>query len=250
MTRPLPPYPGGFDVILSRLDRRRDPIRFHAGTVLPPADIDLAALAAQVVADPATDPAEQDSRTTRYFLKRRALRAEFAGRSELCFWHGFLIACLRKSSYPDHFPALFERMWREQPGHLLAQLDLRWLVSAATTFADVGLTPGQRALGLGMSTLFGTMKLYESERIFSGLPPQAPFGFGKKSKDPLPLQMDGFALKTGDADAQLLGRLWRAAQDEAVMRPLAERLLGALAEDTGTVFARLMAMRRIKQGRA
>ena len=248
MTRPLPPYPGGYGPLLARMDRRGDPIVFHAGTVLPPADMDLAAIAAQVVADPAGDPAERDPRTTRYFLKRRDLRTEFAGRSELCFWHGFVIACLRKSSWPGHFPALFERMWAEQSDHLLAQLDLRWLVSAATTFADTGTTPDRRALGLGLSVLFGTMKLYESERLFSGLPPEQPFGFGKRAKAALPLDMDGFALQRGDADAQLLGRLWRLSDRDPVMAPLAQTLLRALADDTGTVFARLMAMRREKAG--
>ncbi|MCB1333545.1 MAG: hypothetical protein KDK26_07805 [Roseivivax sp.] len=237
------PYPGGFAAIEARLDRRRDPIRFHTGTWMPPADLDLEALAARTVADPATDPAEQDPRTTRYFLKRRALRAEFAGRSELCFVHGLVIACLRKSEYPPHFPALFDRMWREQPDALLSQLDLRWLVSAATTFADAGLTDTRRALGLGLSTLFGTLKLYESERLYAGLPPEEPFPPGHKNRAALPLDMDAFALRTGDADITVLGRLWSAAQAEPVMRPLATRLLTALIDTRGTAFGRLMTMR-------
>lgn len=247
MSTPLPPYPDGFAPILARFDRRQDPILFHAGTQMLPADADLAALAAQVVADPATDPDEQDPRTTRYFLKRRALRDEFTGRSELCFWHGFVIACLRKSGYPEHFPALFERMWAEQAPHLLAHLDLRWLVSAATTFGDVGPAPGQRTLGLALSVLMNTMKLYESERVFSGLPPQVPFAFGKRAKGALPMQMDGFAIRHGDADVQMLARLWRLSEAEPVMAPLGRALLTALAAEDGTVFARLMAMRRLKQ---
>ena len=84
-------------------------------------------------------------------------------------------------------PPLFRRLWAEESPHLLTQLDLRWQVSSAMTFADHGTIGSEQALGASLKVLFGLIKLYEFERLFTGLAPEEPHRFGKRSPAPMPL---------------------------------------------------------------
>lgn len=236
-------YPGGFPAILRQMDGRRKPLAFGRNEALPPLDADLAALLAPVVLDPAVDPAEHAPLTSSHQRKRREIRAELAGTSELCALNGLLIAHLRKRAQPAHTAALFHRLWAEHAVHLLARLDMRWLVSSVTTFGDHGLTDAQRQVGQAMTVLFGTMKLYETERLYSGLAPGRPFKLSAKTSETLPMQMDTYSVAYGGLDVNMLGRLWQDADRDAVIRPLAHHLLDQLIADERTVFRRLAMMR-------
>ena len=246
MTRE-PTYPGGMNALLAQMENRRDAFGYAPGEGLPEADLALAPLAGRIVGDPAQDPAEVPPFRSSYHRKRFALRDEFEGQTELCFLNGLLIAHLRKRSWPEQAPGLFLRLWATYGGHLLVRLDPRWLVSSATTFGDHGETPAQRSVGLALSALFGTMKLYESERLYSGRRADEPFGLDTKAEGPLPLKMDAAALCSGGLDVEMLGRLWREAERDPVIAPLAHHLLEMLVADRRTVLARLGAMRQSKE---
>ncbi|WP_353474613.1 glycosyltransferase family 2 protein [Salipiger sp. H15] len=239
-----PTYPGGIAAILTQMEGRREAIDFAPGEALPPYDTPLGELAGQIVSDPDADPAEAPPFRSGHHRKRHALRRELAGRSELVFLNALLIAHLRKRAFPAHAPALFQRLWTEQGTALLAQLDPRWLVSSVTTFGDHGLSLVQRSVGLALTTLFGTMKLYESERLYSGLPADRPFGLDGRDRGPLPMEMDGYSLSGGGLDVNMIGRLWREAEGDPVIRPLAHHLLELLISDERTVLRRLMTMRQ------
>ncbi|MBS0124313.1 glycosyltransferase family 2 protein [Thetidibacter halocola] len=239
-------YPGGIDAVLAQYEGRRDPFSYAPGEGLAPLDSDLAALAAQTVADPAADREERPPFRSSYHRKRFKLRQELTGQSELVVLHGLTVSHLRKRAWPAHAPALFQRLWAEQGDHLLGALDPRWLVSAVTTFGDHGATPVQRSTGLALTALFGTMKLYESERLYSGLTPDRAFPLSGKVRASLPMDMDGFALQSGGLDVNLIGRLWQEAEGCAVIRPLAHRLLTLLIQDDRTVMRRLRIMRARK----
>ncbi len=240
-------YPGGMPALLAQMEGRRNPFTYAEGEGLPPVDADLAPLAGQIVGDPTQDADEAPPFRSSYHRKRFALRDEFEGESELCFLNGLLISHLRKRSWPDAAPVLFQRLWAEHGRHLLERLNPRWLVSSVTTFGDHGVTPIQRSVGLALSVLFGAMKLYESERLYSGLKPSQPFGFGQKAAGPLPLEMDAYALRSGGLDVNMIGRLWQEADGDDVIAPLAHELLEQLIADDRTVMARLMAMRVEKE---
>ncbi|SFQ34509.1 Glycosyl transferase family 2 [Roseivivax halotolerans] len=244
-----PAYPGGIDAVLTQMEGRRDPITYAEGQALPPVDIDLAPLKATRISPPAEDPSEAPPFRSAYHRKRFALREEFTGASELACLHGLLIAHLRKRSWPNHAPALFRRLWAEEAEFLLAALDLRWQVSAVTTFGDHGATPEERASGLALSTLFGAMKLYETERLYSGRKPDAAFALDDKVKSKLPMQMDSYSILHGGLDVNMLGRLWQEAEAAPVIRPLAQHLIGALIDDPATIFQRLATMKARKQKR-
>ncbi|ANT61567.1 hypothetical protein AYJ57_12270 [Salipiger sp. CCB-MM3] len=239
-----PSYPGGIAAILTQMEGRRDAIDYAPGEALPPYDTPLAGLADRIIGDPDGDPDEAPPFRSSYHRKRHALRKELTGRSELVFLNALLIAHLRKRSFPEHAPALFQRLWAEEGAALLAQLDPRWLVSSVTTFGDHGLSLVQRSVGLALTVLFGTMKLYESERLYSGLAADRPFALDGKARSPLPLEMDSYSLPSGGLDVNLIGRLWMEAEGDPVIRPLAHHLLELLICDERTVFRRLRTMRQ------
>lgn len=246
-----PTYKGGIKTVLDIYEARRDPLPEAEGALLPPVDIDLGPLARTVVPDPATGP-HAPPFVNNGQRKIYQLLAELQGRSELAVLHGLTISHLRKRAFPEHAPRLFHRLWSEQGDHLLKQLDARWLVSAVTTFGDHGMTPVQRATGLAMTALFGMMKLYESERLYSGKAPDQPFALKGKARARLPLQMDAYSLVNGGLDANLIARLWQEAEGDAVIRPLAHHLLDLLIHDEGGVFRRLAVMgaRKARRDRA
>lgn len=241
-----PTYKGGIAAVLAQYEGRRDAFSYAEGEALPPLDTDLAALAHSTVADPDTDPAFKPPFRSSFHRKCHALRSELKGNTELTVLHGLLIAHLRKRTFPDHAPALFQRLWAEQGEHLLTQLDQRWLVSAITTFGDHGTTTTQRSVGLALTTFFGMMKLYESERLHSGLTPDKPYTLDKV-RAPLPMEMDAYSLTNGGLDVNMIGRLWQEAEDDPVIAPLAHHLLDLLIHDDRTLFRRLMTMRARKQ---
>lgn len=238
-----PSYPGGFPAILRQMSARLDPLTYAEGEALPPLDIDLTPLKTRLV--DRAETADAPSRSS-FARKLRELSDEFHARPELLRLHGLLVANLRRTAQPPHCAPLFQRLWAEQGDWLREELDARWLVSAVTTFGDHGVTEAQRRLGQTLSVLFGTMKLYETERLYSGYAPDAPFPVGKRAAKRLPLDMAAYAIGGGGLDVNMLGRLWLDAGDDAVLGPLARHLLDMLIHDPGGVFRRLRAMRADK----
>jgi hypothetical protein len=233
-------YPEGWPAVIEAWEARRAPLVPGRGEGLPPADVDLAALAEATVPAEVPDP---PANATAFARKRHALAREFAGKPCLALEHAMTIACLRRRRWPGHAPALFRRMWAEEADALVGMLHVRWQVSAALTFADHGTTEGERALGLSLAMLFKMMKIYEFERLHSGLSPDRPFRFGNRSRAALPMGINTFALRDGGLDINLLAPLFRRAIDEPVLGPLAGHLLDTLNADPGTVFRRLHLMR-------
>ncbi|MCK0148742.1 glycosyltransferase family 2 protein [Marivita sp. S6314] len=239
---PNPAYPDGLDGILDQMNARRAPLRFAPGEALPPLDCDLETLAqTRVKLPPSSTKARSD-----HARKSWEIAQELEGQNALLHLNGLLIAHLRKRTHPEHTAALFQRLWAEHADLLLRDMDLRWKVSSLTTFGDHGTTTAQRSAGMGLSTLFGMMKLYESERLFSGRDPDRPFTLDGRAKAPLPLEMNAFSLTDGGLDVNTLGRLWEEADKDDVIRPLAHDMLQRLIDDPGTVFRRLHRLRARK----
>ncbi|MFD1193616.1 glycosyltransferase family 2 protein [Seohaeicola saemankumensis] len=239
-----PTYPGGFAAILTQMEGRRDPFTYEDGEALPPLDVDLAPLKLARVDGRALSV--EGSKST-YARKLRELSQEFDGLPALMLLHGLLIAHLRRRTAPDHAGPLFLRLWAEESDWLLQRLDARWLVSAITTFGDHGATETQRRLGQSISVMFAMMKLYETERVYSGADPTRPFDWSKRKIPPLAMQMDAYALAAGGLDVNMLGRLWQDSDGDPVIAPLARHLLDLLIADDRTVFRRLRLMRQHRE---
>lgn len=233
-------YKKGFPAIVTHMQQRQDALVYQHGESLPALDVDFGPLKTQMMLRHA--PELGLSRSS-YASKYRALAKEFDDRPALLHLHGLLIANLRRQNQPPQTAALFERLWAAEHEFLLENLDTRWLVSAVTTFGDHGQTAVQRQLGQSLSVLFGMMKLYETERLYSGQSPNRPFDLEGKISKKLAMEMDPFSLGSGGLDVNMLGALWQLSEQDPVIRPLAQNLLQLLVQDDRTVFRRLLKMR-------
>jgi hypothetical protein len=233
-------YPGAPDSVIASWQSRRGPVLYGRNEGPPPLDVDLAALRAERV--PTVEP-DLPKRRSHYMRKLLQLRAELAGKSELAALNADLIVHLRRESFPDHFPALFRRVWREEGPALIAELPGRWLISSIITFADHGETEAQRRLGQSLNILFSLMKLYEFERLFSGTASDQPFTGTPPKGSPLPMGMQRFGMTGGGLDRNLLAPIWQEALEEPVAGPLACHLLDRLNADPRTLFRRIRLMR-------
>ena len=235
-------FPGGLTTLGPRYSSRRKPL-WGAEEGLPPLSVDLKALHAPLPPEATQKARPEGVDDTPYEFKYRQLAEELTGTSRLAHLNACLIATLRRRRFPDRAPQLFQRLWAEEGAHLLDRLDLRWQVSSLTTFGDHGVTEAQRRTGLALTVLFNTMKIYESERLFTGLAPDKAHSLGKRSRDRLPLDMQFYSIPNGGLEFNLLTPLWREAKTDPVTAPLALNLLDELNRDPGTVFRRLARMR-------
>ena len=230
-------YPGGFFSLMKRLEKRERPF-VNPEHVLPEADVDFTALWRQTVPQDLTDPEV----TFRYDPehKLQQLRYEMRGQSEIFALHAFLIAILRRSPTSELARQLFLRLWTEDGAKMAKELAPRWLISAATTFADHGATIDQRLGGQGLALLFDLIKLHDSERRLSGRSNSSGFPRIKgRPRDDLAFGLDGYSLRGGDMDKNILARLWRHGENDQVIAPLCQRMLGDLLREPRTVFARI-----------
>jgi hypothetical protein len=231
-------YPGGFHTLMQRLERRETPFK-DAESEIPPPGADLQAMAGTMIPPQEDDP--DPARGKRMIrTKWLAFRREFEGRPELFARHALMVAILRRRSPPDAARALFLRMWQEQGPLLARELPVRWLISAATTFADHGATADQRLCGQGLSLLFDLIKLHDSERRVSGRPNDQGFAqIRGRQRHSMAFDLVPYSLPDGDLDMNLLARLWRHTENDPVIRPLGQHMLRMVMHDPRTVFGRI-----------
>lgn len=230
-------YAGGYPELLEWFAEKQDPFE-GIEDVLPTADVALEALASATVLPRASEPSDHPGQSL--IRKRVSLQKDFEGQSELLLLHALLIAILRRRDPPELATGLFFRIWREHGASLAGQLNVRWMISAATTFADHGLTADQRTLGMGLSIMFDLIKLHDSERRLSGQSGRKPFARTTGwRKMPLAFDLDPYSLKGGDLDKNMLSRLWSLSEKDSVIKPLAQSMLELVMTDRKTVFARV-----------
>ncbi len=238
-------YRGGYAKLMKYLERRQRP--FHdADKILPPRDVNLRRLYRQTV--PKATQSIED--LPRYDAQRKwlELQIEFEGQSELFRLHAMVIAMSRRTDPPADALPLFFRIWNEQGPLMAKKLSTRWLISAATTFADCGQNGDQRALGMGLSLLFDLIKLHDSERRNAGLSGDTPAPFVRpKDRPPLAYDMAAYSFEKGDLDKVMLARLWQLSERDATIAPLAVAMLRMVMVDQRSIFGRAQALKPPKQ---
>ncbi len=98
------------------------------------------------------------------------LAQEFSGKSYLEYFHAATIVFIRRKINLDFCLKNFFKMWDEEGDFLRSNLDSRWLVSACDTIIDHSTDPVDVATAISCVLLMNTVKLYETERVFSAKP--------------------------------------------------------------------------------
>lgn len=236
-------YVNGFARILTLYERRQKPF-IDPLAALPPGDVDLDALAQEVIVGShfTTTPADRYAALTKY----QSLLEEFRGQSELYAVHAMCISILRRDAPPPEAVALFHRIWREQGAKLARDLPVRWLISAAATFADHGDNADLRAGGMGLYMLFDLIKLHDSERRVSARRNDRPFkaNADRPFRDDLAFGMEAYSLSRGDLDRTMLARLWQISEREPTLKPLGIRMLRLVMTDRRSIFSRVQTYKK------
>lgn len=237
-------YDGGYPALRDFLEERQ---RSFEGTdqVLPRADVVLAPLKSRLVVAPRLERLPRYSASAKW----QDLQIQFDGAPELWCLHAMVIACLRRKGPPETARYLFMRIWEEEGQWMAETLNVRWLISAATTFADHGQTGDERALGMGLSVLFDMIKLHDSERRLTGLTGNDPFRRQGAGRVPgIAFGMQGYSFKGGDLDKVLLARLAQLADRTPRMRALAQTMLNLVMSERRSIFARVQMVKARRRG--
>lgn len=96
------------------------------------------------------------------------LRLEFKGQPELLFYHAQLIVLMRREYNVRETYQQFKTLWENEAPFLTAHLDLRWLISASDSIADLDEDLTARAIAMIGSSLANTIKVYETDRFIHG----------------------------------------------------------------------------------
>jgi hypothetical protein len=96
-----------------------------------------------------------------------ALRDEFIDQSELCYTHAKIIVLIRRDFEAKNHFIIFEKLWEEEKDYLLKNLNIRWLISATDTFADLSDDDTIKSLSIACSCLLNTVKIQESEHFIT-----------------------------------------------------------------------------------
>ena len=177
------------------------------------------------------------------------LRLEFSGQSELLWHHARLIVLIRREFRTAGTYAQFREFWDAECAFLCEHLNLRWLVSAADTFAEHDQNPEVRATAM-MTTLFmNTIKMHESERhlcdTVACVPDPVRVGYIKKELVPLFEGMSCFTVGTDDTLRNLRWRLepfFAVEPTGAILKTVWDR-----CQVENTVFARMRKMHQRKR---
>ncbi|MDG1408279.1 MAG: hypothetical protein P8Q50_10720 [Octadecabacter sp.] len=138
------------------------------------------------------------------------LRREFAGQSDLLWYHAKLIVLLRREFQTSAQYSEFRKLWDQESAFLKENLNIRWLISACDTFAEHDTDPSVRSVAMMTSLLANTVKMHESERFITQSQnlPVDPLQVATLQEKLVPL-FEGMSCFTVGTDDTLRNMLWR-----------------------------------------
>jgi hypothetical protein len=172
------------------------------------------------------------------------LRLEFKGQPELLFYHAQLIVLMRRDYNLRETYQQFKSLWENEADFLIAHLDLRWLISATDSFADLDEDIGVRAIAMIASSLANTIKIYETDRFIHGGDehPVEPEKIEQTQRAPKH-RFDGMYLFKVGSDDTLRNMRWRLEPffRHGIVGQIAKAVYDRI-QDNDTAYRRLRAL--------
>jgi len=207
-------------------------------------DVDFAAMKTTWI--DAGDPVQTRGSDKSLDAHLENLRQEFSGQPELVWHHAKLIVLIRRDFQVDRTYSQFRSLWDQEAAFLCRHLNIRWLISAADTFADHDDDPQVRAVAMMASMLTNLVKIQESERYVCDsagcVPDLERIAHLQTSLVPLFEGMSCFTVGTDDTLRNMYWRLEPFLKVEpagGILKTIWDRFQ---TEDTG--FSRLRALHR------
>ena len=206
------------------------------------ADVNLAAMKTHVLdAGPALQTRGSSKSVDQHIEN---LRCEFSEQSELLWHHARLIVLIRREFRTVESYAQFRALWDAERAFLCERLNVRWLISAADTFAEHDLNTEVRTVAMMTTLLANTIKLQESERHLcnaQALTPD-PTRIAQVQKELVPL-FEGMSCFTVGTDDTLRNLRWRMQKSfEVVPTGAILKTVWDRFQIESTVFARMRKM--------
>lgn len=172
------------------------------------------------------------------------LRREFSGQPELLLHHARTVVLIRREVRLSESLGQFFALWDQETAFLCQKMNLRWLISAADTFAEHAPDPQERTVGMMASLLGNTVKIGESDRYICGAETLAPLPerIDMLQAELVPL-FEGTSVFTVGTDDTLRNMYWRLKPFFAVgpagmiLKTIYDRI-----QVNDTAFARLRAL--------
>ena len=168
------------------------------------------------------------------------LEREHVDRPKATLCHAALVVLIRREMVLDAALTRYFALWEAQTDLLLSKLSLRWLVSAADTFADHGRTEADRVAGMAATLFVNTIKLYETERHYLM---DIPATDENRDESMGPFDLDGITpfRHRGDSIGNLFKRKDRVVQTLGVSGQILSRVMQR-ASELDTVYSRMRAI--------
>ncbi len=197
---------------------------------------------------PSQEAAEaQKPHEQRLPAKLSDLEHELRGQPMANLVHAALIVLIRRQITLDAALSAYFRLWQAHEAMLLKGLSLRWLISAADTLVDHGRTPQERATAYATVLFVNTIKLYETERVFSlNIDPKEADLTGPQPQ----FGMDGittFNVAKGDTVGNMYQRGRALTQEMGLSGKILDQAM-ARVNQLDTVFARFRKFHKGKHG--
>jgi hypothetical protein len=164
---------------------------------------------------------------------------DFVDKSELEFFHAYLIVHIRRKIDLNWCVEQFNKLWGLECEFLCSQLKARWLVSACDTMIDYPTSLDNQALALAAVLFTNTIKLYETENLM--------LEDKKYTKTaPLPREYELFdsitpyAIGKGDMIKNMMTRIASIGHSDAPGYKILQELVRRATHNNDTVYSRML----------
>lgn len=167
------------------------------------------------------------------------LYKEFASKSELEFFHAYLIVHLRRDCEQEWCIEQFNTIWDLEHKFLCAKLSTRWLVSACDTMIDYPTSESNRIAAMATTLFLNTIKLYETENLML-----ENKQYTKNAPLPRELELfDGitpYAVGKGDMIKNLLTRINAIDHSTLIAYKILREIIKRATHEYDTVYSRML----------